>query len=122
MAAGGAAIAALTGCGDSEIGAPLPARIEIVVGSFAGLATIGQLVKVGDTHAAKRTGAATFDAYSMRCSHAGCTANIIAQQFNCPCHGSLFANDGSVIQGPASKSLPKLATSYNPGTDTLTIN
>ena len=122
IAGAGAALASLAGCGDNQIGAPLPAHIEIVVGSFAGLATIGQLVKVGDTHAAKRTGATTFDAYSMRCTHAGCITNIIAQQFNCPCHGSLFANDGSVIQGPASSSLPKLSTSYNPGTDTLTIN
>ena len=122
LAAAGAAIATLTGCGDNTIGAPLPAHIEITVGAFPGLATIGQLVKVGSAHAAKRTGTSTFDAYSMVCTHAGCLTAISNQQFFCGCHGSLFAADGSVLQGPATKSLPKLAATYNPGTDTLTIN
>ena len=122
LAAGGAAIATVSGCGDGDIGAPLPAHLEIVVGDFPGLATLGQLVKVGSSHAAKRTGTATFDAYSMRCTHAGCITNINGAQFDCPCHGSQFASDGSVIRGPARFSLPELTTSYNPGTDTLTIN
>jgi len=122
IATGGAAMVTLAGCGDGDIGAPLPAHLEITVGDFPGLATVGQLVKVGTSHAAKRTGASTFEAYSMVCTHAGCTTSIVSQQFACPCHGSVFANDGSVVQGPASQSLPKLTTSYNPGTDTLTIN
>jgi len=37
------------------------------------------------------------------CTHLGCTFpwNPIDQQFQCPCHGSLYAPDGSVIRGPA---------------------
>ena len=117
LSAGGAVAA----CGDG-ITAPKSEHVAIVVGSFPGLATIGTLVKVGPSHAAKRTGATTFDAYSMFCTHAGCATFLSAQQFLCPCHGSKFGSDGAVLQGPASSSLPKLPTSYNATTDTLTIN
>ncbi|MCG5059517.1 MAG: cytochrome b6-f complex iron-sulfur subunit [Limnoraphis robusta] len=37
------------------------------------------------------------------CTHLGCTFpwNPTEQEFQCPCHGSLYAPDGSVIRGPA---------------------
>jgi cytochrome b6-f complex iron-sulfur subunit len=37
------------------------------------------------------------------CTHLGCTFpwNEIDQQFQCPCHGSLYSPDGSVVRGPA---------------------
>jgi cytochrome b6-f complex iron-sulfur subunit len=37
------------------------------------------------------------------CTHLGCTFpwNPIEQQFQCPCHGSLYAPDGTVVRGPA---------------------
>ncbi|MEN9224289.1 MAG: cytochrome b6-f complex iron-sulfur subunit [Thermostichus sp. HHBFW_bins_43] len=37
------------------------------------------------------------------CTHLGCTFpwNPIDQEFQCPCHGSRYAADGSVIRGPA---------------------
>ena len=121
QSAGGAALMALAACGDSAIG-PKSEHVEIVVGTFAGLATVGTLVKVGPSHAAKRTGATTFEAYSMFCTHAGCATFLSAQQFLCPCHASKFGSDGAVLQGPATRSLAKLPTSYNAATDTLTIN
>lgn len=128
IGAGGAALAALSACGDGSVSgvgsvsAPTASRVVVTVGAFPGLATVGQLVKVGDAHAAKRTGASSFDAYSMICTHQGCLTSITSnQQFSCPCHGSQFASDGSVLQGPAVKSLPKLTASYNPATDALTI-
>lgn len=40
------------------------------------------------------------------CNHAGCNVEWNADQtFICPCHASKFANDGKVLQGPATKSL-----------------
>lgn len=37
------------------------------------------------------------------CTHLGCTFpwNEIDQQFQCPCHGSRYSVDGSVVRGPA---------------------
>ncbi|HAN73384.1 MAG TPA: cytochrome b6-f complex iron-sulfur subunit 1 [Planktothrix sp. UBA8407] len=37
------------------------------------------------------------------CTHLGCTFpwNGVDQQFQCPCHGSRYDSDGSVLRGPA---------------------
>jgi cytochrome b6-f complex iron-sulfur subunit len=37
------------------------------------------------------------------CTHLGCTFpwNEIDQEFQCPCHGSRYSADGSVLRGPA---------------------
>ncbi|MCG6136620.1 MAG: ubiquinol-cytochrome c reductase iron-sulfur subunit [Nostoc sp. LLA-1] len=41
------------------------------------------------------------------CTHAGCTVTwqTEAKNFNCRCHGSEFAADGSVQKGPATEPL-----------------
>ena len=47
----------------------------------------------------------SFRAASAVCSHLGCTVNLAGKGFHCPCHGSVFDADGSVMHGPAPKSL-----------------
>jgi Rieske Fe-S protein len=122
----------VTGCGDGDVSGvalrrpasePPAETVTIVVADFPGLATTGSLVKVSDFFAAKRTGVDTFDAFSMVCTHEGCLTQIRnGERFECPCHFSRFAADGSVINGPAELPLFNLATSYDPDTDVLTIN
>ena len=49
-----------------------------------------------------------FQAYSLVCTHLGCTVEEDGENFSCPCHGSLFDHNGSVLKGPATKRLPTL--------------
>jgi glycine/D-amino acid oxidase-like deaminating enzyme/nitrite reductase/ring-hydroxylating ferredoxin subunit len=49
-------------------------------------------------------------AFSAVCPHLGCIINWNSDEksFDCPCHGSRFAVDGTVINGPADKNLAKI--------------
>jgi Rieske Fe-S protein len=46
-----------------------------------------------------------FTAFSLKCTHLGCTVNADGQGFACPCHGSRFGQDGEVVHGPAKQRL-----------------
>lgn len=46
-----------------------------------------------------------FLAYSLICTHLGCTLEENGGGFSCPCHGSEFGPVGEVIEGPASQDL-----------------
>ncbi len=50
----------------------------------------------------------TLHAFSAACTHKGCTLtwNNADLTWDCPCHGSIFSIDGSVIHGPAVDPLP----------------
>ncbi|AXB58068.1 FAD-dependent oxidoreductase [Flavobacterium fluviale] len=52
----------------------------------------------------------TLRAFSAVCPHLGCIVqwNNDEKSFDCPCHGSRFAADGTVINGPADSDLKPL--------------
>ena len=51
----------------------------------------------------------TLHAVSARCTHVGCIVdwNPAEGSWDCPCHGSRFAPDGTVLQGPAVRALER---------------
>lgn len=54
--------------------------------------------------------AGVFTAFSAICPHAGCTVSEVeGAQVVCPCHGSIFGLDGSVLSGPATQPLTPAA-------------
>lgn len=48
--------------------------------------------------------------FAINCSHLGCSValNTDAKTFDCPCHGSRFHLDGTVLRGPAAYPLSHL--------------
>ena len=62
---------------------------------------------VDDKVAVSRDEDSTVHAVSAVCTHLGCIVrwNTAERSWDCPCHGSRFARDGSVLQGPATKPL-----------------
>ena len=41
------------------------------------------------------------------CTHQGCQPEPVGDRLACPCHGSEFAFDGAVLQGPAERPLTR---------------
>ncbi|MGW1752295.1 FAD-dependent oxidoreductase [Streptomyces sp. NPDC002092] len=68
----------------------------------------GAVVRVGGRQCAvHRDEKGELQAVSARCTHMGCLVafNRAEQAWECPCHGSRFAPDGQILQGPAVRPL-----------------
>jgi Rieske Fe-S protein len=67
------------------------------------------VVRDGEKVAAYRDDDGKLTAVTTRCSHLGCQVNWNAAErsWDCPCHGSRFAPDGEVLQGPAVHRLER---------------
>lgn len=48
----------------------------------------------------ERRGDGSYSAVSTRCTHRGCQVEPLWGRLVCPCHGSEYAGDGKVLQGP----------------------
>ncbi|QES51308.1 FAD-dependent oxidoreductase [Streptomyces venezuelae] len=68
----------------------------------------GAVIRVhGHPCAVHRDTEGTLRAVAARCTHMGCLVafNQAEQTWECPCHGSRFAPDGTVLDGPAATPL-----------------
>lgn len=56
-----------------------------------------------------KTSGSNVVAFSPWCTHLGCAYHWDEEKrvFNCPCHGSVFAPDGRVLGGPATRPLDR---------------
>ena len=110
---GVAAVGVLAACGTSSSGGAGGSGGS-GGGAAGGLAKVSD-IPVGGALATKVDGkpvllvqqtAGTVTALSAICTHQGCTVMAAKSDLECPCHGSVFALDGSVKQGPAPSPLP----------------
>ncbi len=71
---------------------------------------VGEVITNELYHAYVIHGADGFRALSSVCTHLGCVTRHQpgSDVISCPCHGSRFALDGSVLAGPAPSPLPSL--------------
>lgn len=71
----------------------------------------GEMVDVdGKTVGAYRAPDGDLHAVSITCTHLGCTLrwNGAETSWDCPCHGSRFSTEGTVLNGPAVKPLEQI--------------
>jgi Rieske Fe-S protein len=61
------------------------------------------------------------EVFAINCSHLGCSIalNATDKSFDCPCHGSRFHLDGTVLHGPAAYPLSHLT--WKPASDPTAI-
>jgi Rieske Fe-S protein len=133
-AASMAGLSAIAGCGDGQIGPPLPMTnasdptlpaggpVTVKLSDFPALATAGTLVAIDTERAVMRTGDSTFVGLSMICTHEQCLTSISSTGFDCPCHGSRYDTSGSVLNGPAARPLHPLTVAYDPAAGTITVD
>ncbi len=63
----------------------------------------------------------TFAAVSPICKHQGCTVDIARDRLECPCHGSMYSREGSVLRGPTQAPLDRFPTSVTDGVLTVDL-
>jgi len=52
----------------------------------------------------------TYIASLLECTHRGCELNVGGGIYTCPCHGSEFSVEGTVLEGPAATNLKTFET------------
>lgn len=116
-AAGGGVAAALGGCASLAAVRVRPSggRIRLDLGEHPDLAEPGGFLRIRleETQElfyviAGEDGG--FAALSPICTHQGCTVDVRGSRLVCPCHGSTYRSDGTVVRGPARRPLTRLPT------------
>ncbi len=111
--AGGPAPASSAPAATEPPGRPIGLAADVPVGGAARFTDPAS----GQPAYAVQPQAGDFAAFSAICTHAGCTVGFSRSDdlFVCPCHGSVYdAANGSVLQGPATRPLPRIAIEKGP--------
>lgn len=98
-------------------------RLTLPLSAFDG--TSGVLLDVPDRPApiyVHRGGVGQVTAVLTLCTHQGCTAAPQGPRIVCPCHGSEYAPDGAVLQGPAERNLLRYPAGVTDGFVWIDLN
>jgi cytochrome b6-f complex iron-sulfur subunit len=119
----GAAFAGLVYCvGCSANGPDVPTAptnvdmtLDLTLSTYAALTTVGGSFVTSNGIIVGRVNPSSFVAVAAACTHQGTTIQfqLNNNRFYCPNHGSTYALDGTVTQGPAPRSLVKYNTSFS---------
>ncbi len=85
------------------------------------LTKVGGSILLDDENMLIRTSQTQFAAVNLICKHKGCTVELTGNKFVCPCHGSEYAIDGKVTEGPSKKNLDTYEVVYDPTAETVTV-
>jgi cytochrome b6-f complex iron-sulfur subunit len=93
-------------CSDDDDDLMNGVTVDLASPGFSALQEVGGFAYTGDIIVI-RSGENTYIALSKICTHESCTVayNHAGNQLPCPCHGSVFSTTGSVLNGPAERSL-----------------
>jgi len=113
------AVCGMISCSDNDDPAPvggggIDLTINIEESPYTNLKNVGGSA-YKDNIIIARTGSDTFVALSKVCTHAGQTVvyDHPNSRFVCNAHNSVFETNGSVVSGPANRSLAKFKTEFN---------
>ena len=101
----------IAGIGTLPAGAPVNLRVpDVQVDAYIRESVIRHVWAVRDP-------AGRVTVFSPSCTHLGCQFNWnpATGHFECPCHGSSYALDGTVLGGPAPRRLDTLPTKVEGG-------
>lgn len=100
---------AITGCSSGKYvdGIQSNGEISIPLSAFARRSAL--IIRKNDSmqgpiHVVRSEGNA-YTALSLLCTHKGCVVRPVGNSFECPCHGSEFNADGTVLSSPAQEPL-----------------
>ena len=131
MAAASTALCGCTGSSDDDAGVPTGvaemcgSNVCMKLSENPELQMVGGMVFISIANKklfVQRTSETELVAVSAICTHAACAVSFnTVDKFTCPCHGSAFALDGSVINGPAQRSLDDFAVALAGDDITVTL-
>ena len=107
-----AATGLLTACASIAVRpvTALNGRVQLALAQYPELTEAGGSLRIRpdgtqDPIYVLAVGDRRFAALSPICTHLGCTVDIQGDRLVCPCHGSTYDRQGTVLRGPAERAL-----------------
>ena len=99
--------------------------VVVTIDAASPLASVGSAASAATmlgTFLIARTAQDSFTVVTAQCTHQACTITGFAnQRYVCPCHGSQFTTNGTVVQGPAIVPLAQFANQFANNVLTITV-